>query len=121
MSLHPNFQRRPLAPNVPDMGSKGVVLPRLVRHDERKRMEAAFTKPRLQKMTKYTQRQDNEGFEVPNGEVYKLACCDCGLVHQIVIIAPGIKKGTPLGMAAKRDNRATAARRRAKPNVPSVP
>ena len=62
--------------------------------------------------TAYTQRQDNEGFEVPNGEIYKLACCDCGLVHQIVIIAPGLKKGTPLGMAAKRDNRATAARRR---------
>lgn len=62
--------------------------------------------------TAYTQRKDNEGFEVPNGEIYKLACCDCGLVHQIVIVAPGLKKGTPLGMAAKRDNRATAARRR---------
>lgn len=68
-------------------------------------------------MTKYTQRKDNEGFEVPNGVVYKLACCDCGLVHQIVILAPGVKKGTLLGMAAKRDNRATAARRRAKPNI----
>ena len=61
--------------------------------------------------TIYMQRTDNEGFEVPNGEIYKLACCDCGLVHQIVIIAHGLKKGTPLGMAAKRDNRATAARR----------
>lgn len=63
-------------------------------------------------MTKYTQRQDNEGFEIPNGEVYKLACCDCGLVHQIVIVAPKTKKGTPIGFAAKRDNQATAARRR---------
>jgi len=61
---------------------------------------------------KYTQRQDNEGFEIPNEEVYKLACCDCGLVHQIVIVAPKTKKGTPIGFAAKRDNRATAARRR---------
>jgi len=65
-------------------------------------------------MTKYTQRQDNEGFEVPNGEVYKLACCDCGLVHQIVIVAPKTKKGVLIGFAAKRDNRATAARRRKK-------
>lgn len=62
--------------------------------------------------TKYQKRTDNEGFEVPNGEIYKLACCDCGLVHQIVILAPGVKKGSPLGFAAKRDNRATAARRR---------
>lgn len=65
--------------------------------------------------TTYTQRQDGEGFTIPNGEVYKLACCDCGLVHQIVILAPKVKKGTPIGFAAKRDNRATAARRRKTP------
>ena len=62
--------------------------------------------------TTYIQRQDNEGFNVPNGQPYKLACCDCGLVHQIVIHAPGLPNGTPLGMAARRDNRATAQRRR---------
>lgn len=72
---------------------------------------AGYAPERPQRIA-YTQRTDNEGFEVPNGEIYKLACCDCGLVHQIVIVAPGLKKGTPLGMAAKRDNRATAARRR---------
>lgn len=63
-------------------------------------------------MSKYTQRKDNEGFEVPNGVPYKLACCDCGLVHQIVILVPSLKKGTLIGMAAKRDNRATGQRRR---------
>lgn len=70
-------------------------------------------------MSKYTQRQDNEGFEVPNAEPYKLACCDCGLVHQIVIVAPGVKKGTPIGFAARRDNRATGQRRR-KPRLNAV-
>jgi len=64
--------------------------------------------------TKYTQRHDNEGFTIPNKTIYKLACCDCGLVHQIVIAAPGLKKGAKIGFAAKRDNRATANRRRAK-------
>ena len=61
---------------------------------------------------KYTQRLDGEGFTIPNKFIYKLACCDCGLVHQIVIAAPGVKAGAPIGFAAKRDNRATAARRK---------
>ncbi len=75
-------------------------------------IKARWSEEKKRRMTKYTQRSDGEGFEVPNGQVYKLACCDCGLVHQIVILAPGVEKGTPLGFAAKRDNRATAARRR---------
>ena len=66
------------------------------------------------KGSKYTQRTDGEGFEIPNKTVYKLACCDCGLVHQIVIAAPKLKRGEPIGFAAKRDNRATAQIRRAK-------
>ena len=56
---------------------------------------------------KYKQRQDGEGFEVPLGEVYRIACCDCGLVHDFVFIVEDGK----LGVAAKRNNRATAARR----------
>ena len=35
-------------------------------------------------MTKYIQRTDGEGFVVPLEEKYRLACCDCGLVHDIV-------------------------------------
>jgi hypothetical protein len=63
-------------------------------------------------MSRYTQHTDGEGFEIPNGQIYKLACCDCGLTHRIVILAPGLPKGTPIGFAAERDNRATGQRRR---------
>lgn len=61
-------------------------------------------------MTKYKQRKDGEGFEVPLNEIYRVACCDCGLVHDIVWVYEDGK----LGMAAKRNNRATAQRRRNK-------
>lgn len=57
---------------------------------------------------RYKQRQDGEGFDVPVGEIYRLACCDCGLVHDVVFM---IEDGK-LEMAAKRNNRATAQRRR---------
>ncbi len=59
-------------------------------------------------MVMYKQRFDGEGFELPVGEVYKLACCDCGLVHRVVYVVEGGK----LAMAAERDNRATGQRRR---------
>jgi hypothetical protein len=59
---------------------------------------------------KYKQRQDGEGFEVPLGQVYRIACCDCGLVHDFVFVY----EDGALGVAAKRNNRATAARRRKK-------
>lgn len=58
---------------------------------------------------KYVQRKDGEGFEVPSGEVYRLACCDCGLVHDIVLVS---EDGKSIGFAARRNNRATAQRRR---------
>lgn len=67
-------------------------------------------------MKKYIQRKDGEGFSIPNRTPYKLACCDCGLVHIIALAAPGLRKGVPIGMAAMRDNRATGQRRRHKPN-----
>jgi hypothetical protein len=58
---------------------------------------------------KYKQRTDGEGFEVPVGEIYRMACCDCGLVHDFVFISEDSK---PIGVAAQRNNRATAQRRR---------
>ena len=61
-------------------------------------------------MAKYKQRKDGEGFIVPLDEVYRLACCDCGLVHDIVLSYD--KETNELAMAAKRNNRATAQRRR---------
>ena len=61
-------------------------------------------------MTRYKQRKNGEGFVVPLDEVYRLACCDCGLVHDIVLSYD--KETGELGMATKRNNRATAQRRR---------
>jgi hypothetical protein len=58
--------------------------------------------------SKYTQRKDGEGFIVPSGKLYRIACCDCGLVHDFVFVAG---KGV-VGIAARRNNRATAQRRR---------
>jgi hypothetical protein len=58
---------------------------------------------------KYIQRKDEEGFEVPSGMRYRIACCDCGLVHDFVFVSHDKK---PIGIAAKRNNKATAAKRR---------
>lgn len=57
---------------------------------------------------RYRQREDGEGFVVPVERVFRLACCDCGLVHDVVFAL----EGKTLAMAAKRNNRATAAKRR---------
>ena len=57
---------------------------------------------------KYVQRQDGEGFEVPNGGITRWACCDCGLVHDIAFVA----QDGEIGVAARRNRRATSARRR---------
>ena len=65
---------------------------------------------------RYKQLVDGEGFEVPLGEVYRIACCDCGLVHDVVWV---FEDGR-LGMAARRNNRATAQRRRLKKAKPSA-
>ena len=59
---------------------------------------------------KYIQRIDGEGFEVKSGEVTRWACCDCGLVHDLAFVNG---KGV-IGVAVKRNKRATAARRRGK-------
>ena len=66
----------------------------------------------LQYMARYIQRVDEEGFSVRAKEIVRLACCDCGLVHDFVFVAD--RKGN-IGIAARRNNRATAAKRRSKP------
>ena len=58
---------------------------------------------------KYVQRIDGEGFTVIPGQVTRWACCDCGLVHDLAFV---VENGE-IGVAARRNNRATAARRRA--------
>ena len=62
--------------------------------------------------SKYIQLIDGEGSTVNNKERFKLACCDCGLIHEVAIVAPKLRKGAPLGFAVKRHTRATAQRRR---------
>ncbi len=59
---------------------------------------------------KYIQRIDGEGWEQKSGEIFRLACCDCGLIHDMVLYHP---KGGNIGIAAERNNRATGQRRRA--------
>jgi hypothetical protein len=44
-----------------------------------------------------------------NSELLRLACCDCGLVHEIAF---AIEENGKLGVAMKRNARATAAMRR---------
>lgn len=61
-------------------------------------------------MTRYKQRKDGEGFVVPLDQIYRLACCDCGLVHDIVLSYD--EQTGELGMATRRNNRATSQRRR---------
>lgn len=60
---------------------------------------------------KYKQRKDGEGFSVPSGEIYHIACCDCGLVHDFVFIS---EDGKPIGIAARRNKKETKKRRRMK-------
>jgi hypothetical protein len=74
--------------------------------------------PEKRKGKKYPILSDGEGFELEplrknsrGFQLLKLACCDCNLVH---IIAFAIEKNGNLGVALKRDNRATAALRRKK-------
>lgn len=59
---------------------------------------------------RYTQRTDGEGFTVKSGQRTRFACCDCGLVHDFAFVA----SGKLIGIAAQRNVRATAARRRRK-------
>ena len=52
---------------------------------------------------------DGVGFDVKSGEVIRLACCDCGLVHNIVFVSHDRKK---IGVTMERNKRSTAQRRR---------
>lgn len=64
---------------------------------------------------RYFQRFNGEGFEVKSGEVTRWSCCDCGLVHDIAFVSAD---GQPIDVAARVNNRATAAKRRNKTKFP---
>jgi len=61
-------------------------------------------------MSKYKTLEDCEGIEINyKKEILKFACCDCGLVHDMAF---AIEEKGKLGIAFKRNNRATGQRRR---------
>jgi hypothetical protein len=62
-----------------------------------------------EKKVAYTQRKDGEGWEEESGKVFRLACCDCGLVHDVVIVTG--EEGQKVGIAAKRNKQETEQRR----------
>lgn len=45
---------------------------------------------------------------------YRLACCDCGLIHEIDFALIGHPPGKSIVFRARRDSLATAAHRRSK-------
>lgn len=63
---------------------------------------------------RYKQMQDEEGFVVKSKQLMRWACCDCGLIHDIVFVAG--RKGSDIGVAARRNKRATGQRRRKNQN-----
>lgn len=65
----------------------------------------------MRRSVKYIQRIDDEPFTVESQVPTRWACCDCGLVHDIVFATK--RKGQAIGVAARVNRRATAARRRA--------
>lgn len=64
----------------------------------------------MSKMGGYTQVVDGIGVEVPNGTIFRLACCDCGLVHDVVVLTRN-RRGK-IGLAMKRNKRSTTMRRK---------
>ena len=55
---------------------------------------------------------------IRNGETFRLACCDCHLVHGVIIISPQLPSGLPLTITLRRDRRATNSRRKLKLESP---
>ena len=61
-------------------------------------------------MSKYPKLADYEGFLIdPKEEVIHFACCDCALVH---VMALAHEDNGKIGVAFKRESRATAQLRR---------
>lgn len=54
---------------------------------------------------------DGKGYSLPANTIFRFGCCDCGLTHDMVIAVDPEVSDT-VGIAVRRNNRATAARRR---------
>ena len=62
---------------------------------------------------RYKQEYDGQWIR-PIKKGYKMACCDCGLVHRVEFAHVPYGSGRKIILRAWRDNRATAAMRRKK-------
>ncbi len=61
-------------------------------------------------MSKYNKIQNYEEVAInPSTDIFRYACCDCGLVHDMRIVIEGDDEAT---VAFRRQNRATAQLRR---------
>jgi len=58
--------------------------------------------------------KDNDSAEIRNGETFRLACCDCHLVHDVEVWAEKLPDGAPLVIYLRRNRRLTQARRKLK-------
>ncbi len=52
---------------------------------------------------------DCEGIELESSKPFRFACCDCGLVHDVVIVSEDER---PVGFSVKRNHTATEERRK---------
>ncbi len=60
-------------------------------------------------MTKYRKLKDYEGVDIDREDgLFRFACCDCGLVHTMAFVV----EDKEIGVACRRENRATAQLRR---------
>ncbi|WYX08178.1 hypothetical protein WJ973_23865 [Achromobacter xylosoxidans] len=59
-------------------------------------------------MNEFHTLTDGEGVELESNVPFRFACCDCGLVHDMVIVS---EDGKPVGFAIKRVPEATQERR----------
>ena len=60
-------------------------------------------------MSRYKQIYDGQGFKMPANKLWRFACCDCGLVHDVVLVS---HDGKSVGLAMRRNKKATKKRRK---------
>jgi len=58
--------------------------------------------------------KENDSAEIRNGETFRLACCDCHLVHDVEVWAEKLPDGAPLVIYLRRNPRLTKDRRKLK-------
>ena len=58
---------------------------------------------------KYITLNNGDSFEIERGGVINMGCCDCGLVHNILV---AIKGNNNVRLTIFRDNRRTGQKRR---------